>query len=62
MLEFGIQGLPVVILRATGVKVGREVYSPPSVDRIWLWAYYNKIPLYPIFYLLKGDYSHKNGR
>ena len=31
------------------------VYSPPEVDRIWLWVYYNKIPLYPIFYLLKGD-------
>ena len=31
-------------------------YSP--VDRIWLWIYYNKIPIYPIdsFYLYKGDY------
>ena len=29
-------------------------YSPPEVDRIWLWVYYNKIPLYPMFYLLKG--------
>ena len=28
-------------------------YSPPSVDRIWLWAYYSKIPMYLIFYLLK---------
>ena len=28
----------------------------PYVDRIWLWVYYNKIPMYPIFYLLKGDY------
>ena len=25
-------------------------YSPPKVDRIWLWVYYNKIPIYPIFY------------
>ena len=32
-----------------------KVYSPPEVDRIWLWVYYNKIPIYPIFYLLKGD-------
>ena len=31
------------------------IYSPPYVDRIWLWVYYTKIPLYPIFYLLKGD-------
>ena len=31
-------------------------YSPPEVDRIWLWVYYNKSPIYPIFYLLKGDY------
>ena len=29
-------------------------YIPPYVDRIWLWVYYNKIPIYPIFYLLKG--------
>ena len=21
-----------------------------------LWVYYNKIPIYPIFYLFKGDY------
>ena len=26
-----------------------------KVDRIWLWVYYNKIPIHPIFYLLKGD-------
>ena len=32
-------------------------YSPPSGDRVWLWAYYNKIPMHPIFYLLKGDYD-----
>ena len=31
--------------------------SPPQVDRIWLWVYYNKIPLYPIFYLHSGDYK-----
>ena len=29
-------------------------YSPPEVDRIWLWVYHSKIPTYPIFYLLKG--------
>ena len=34
-----------------------EPYSPPEVDRIWLWVYHNKIPIYPIFYLLKGDYK-----
>ena len=58
------------ILRGLGVKdfphqqredatsfVGTTNYSPPEVDRIWLWVYYNKIPMYPIFYLLKGDYS-----
>ena len=32
------------------------IYSPPEVGRIWLWVDYNKIPIYPIFYLLKGDY------
>ena len=30
----------------------------PQVDRIWLWVHYNKIPIYPIFYLLQGDYKH----
>ena len=32
------------------------IFSHPEVDRIWLWVYFNKIPIYPIFYLLKGDY------
>ena len=32
-------------------------YSPPKVDRIWIWVCYNKIPIYPIFYLLRGDYG-----
>ena len=32
-------------------------YSPPEVDRTWLWVYYKKIPIYPIFYLLKADYN-----
>ena len=27
-----------------------------KVDGIWLWVYCTKIPIYPIFYLLKGDY------
>ena len=31
-------------------------YNPPYVDRIWLWVYYDKIPIYPMFYLPKGDY------
>ena len=33
-----------------------EDHSPPQVDRIWPWVCYNKIFIYPIFYLLKGDY------
>ena len=36
-----------------------QLSSPPEVDRMWLWVYYNKIPIYPIFYLLKGDYPLK---
>ena len=35
----------------------RATYSPPEVDRIWLWVCHNKIPIYPIFYLLKGGYN-----
>ena len=27
------------------------------IPRIWPWVYYNKTPIYPIFYLPKGDYS-----
>ena len=49
-----------------GSRAGVHVYgqslkvwacSPPSVDRIWLRVYQNKIPIYPIFYLLRGDYN-----
>ena len=29
-------------------------YNLPKVDR--LWVYYNKIPIYPFFYLLQGDH------
>ena len=25
--------------------------------RIWFWVYFKKIPGYPIFHLLKGDYT-----
>ena len=35
--------------------------SPPEVDRIWLWGYYNEIPIYPILYLHKGDYRVMQG-
>ena len=45
-MESTVQGL--------GVR-GLWVYSHPEVDRIWPWVYYHKIPIYPIFYLLKGD-------
>ena len=34
-----------------------RMYSPPLVDTTWLWVYFYKIPIYPIFYLLKGDYT-----
>ena len=33
---------------------------PPSVDRIWLWVCYNKIPIYPIFYLLRRDTTSRD--
>ena len=31
--------------------------SPPYLDTIWFWVYCNKIQIYSIFYLLKGDYK-----
>ena len=36
--------------------LGFRVYGPLLVDRLWLWVKFNKIPIYSIFYLLKGDY------
>ena len=30
-------------------------YNPSLVDRIWLWAHFSNIPIYPI-YLLEADY------
>ena len=30
-----------------------------SVNRIWLWVYYNEIRIYPIFYLPEGDYTFR---
>ena len=44
-------------METTVEGLGFKVYSPPQVDRIWLWVQYNKIPIYPIFYLLTGDYN-----
>ena len=35
---------------------GELCLVPLEQIKIWLWACYNKIPIYPIFYLLKGDY------
>ena len=49
MVVFGVE------VRFSAARVC-EGYSPPKVDRIWLWVHYEKIPIYPIFYLLKGDY------
>ena len=39
-----------------GLCLETDRYSFPQVDRIWFWVYFKKIPIYPIFYLLKGDY------
>ena len=49
---------PKLCLSTRWGLVGNErkiEYSPPLVDRMWLWVYYNKIPIYPISYLLTGD-------
>ena len=47
---------PRIGVSGLGFRWGFRAYSPPSVDRIWLWVDHNKIPIYPIVYLLKGDY------
>ena len=52
------QPLGILAFLVTTVTARRNelTYSPPSVDRIWLWVYQNKIRIYPIFSLLKVDY------
>ena len=40
----------------TGIVIGFRVQG---LDRIWLWVCYSKIPIYPTFYLLEGDYRSK---
>ena len=44
-----------------GIKGGwvSRVYSPPQVDGMWFGVCYNKILIYSIFDLLKGDYRVK---
>ena len=57
-----LEGADCLVQSSEAVRVEKVVcvvftiYSPPEVDRIWLWVYDNKMPIYPIFYLLKGDY------
>ena len=40
--------------RVSGFRV--QKLSPHKIDRIWLLVFRNQIPIYPIFYLLQGDY------
>ena len=42
---------------AQSAQLNPEAYSPNQVDGIWFRRYYNKIPIYPIFYLLKGRHN-----
>ena len=43
----------------SGVGVGSKGYSPPSVDRIWLWVYYYimRFPYTPYSIYLRGTIS-----
>ena len=36
---------------------GLGFIAPLKYVDIWLWVYYYKIPIYPIFLLLKGDHT-----
>ena len=54
----------IVQMKSTDKDIGLErlqKHSPPLVDRISLWVYYSKVPIYLIFYLLKGDYYLGDG-
>ena len=53
-LQSRVQGLGRGALNVRKLT-GFRAYSTSQVDRIWLLVYYNKIPIYPILYLLKGD-------
>ena len=56
-LGFGAWGLGFYLPSvARNERIFRAIYSPAQVDRIWLWVCYRKIPIYPIFYQLKGGY------
>ena len=56
-----MRALPYVILDMES-DCGPETCSPPQVDGIWLWVYYDKVAICRIFYLLKGDYNHYRSR
>ena len=40
-------GGPHLISRVPNLtRISFRVYNPPEVDRIWLWVYFKKIPIY----------------
>ena len=43
--------------RICSSRIPQQVYSPLELGSIWRWVYSNKIPIYPVFHLLKGDYT-----
>ena len=55
------RGRPAICEVACGPDQTKGFSNPPQVDRIWLWVYYSKIPIYPVFYLLKVDTPFDNG-
>ena len=44
----------VFVISSSSSRRASSSCGPPEVDRIWLWAYYSKIPIYPKCYLLMG--------
>ena len=53
----GLQGLQFRFEARGSMLRCTKGYRSPSVDRIWLWVYYNEIPICHIFNLLKWDYT-----
>ena len=46
----------------TRLKHHAFFYSPPQVDRIWLWVYYDDIPIYaPYSIYLRGTVTRAGG-
>ena len=55
-------GIPNACLACLTWHRGLLHIVPPSVDRIWSWVHYNKIPIYPDSIYFRGTIIHRKRR